>query len=434
VDCPANRSPRRGKETQYRFCLVGKRIPHRHGTHQSEASVTADEMLNRSAANAGMGNPQQHQITNGRIRAMKTIIKENQRGLLFQNGKFVAYLKPGKHIRLGRSFSVEVLHTGSEFKVQSYDLEVFLKNPELTSEVEVIDVADETLALHFVNGKYRETLVSGKYGFFKIHDKHEFRIVSIQTPEVADDVPKYLFTYMPRALYAKIEVADFQKARLCYDGKFIRLLEPGTYYFWNNGMKVTAGFVDTRSLQMDITGQEMMTLDKVALRINFVCNYKITDYVRIHTEIDDYEKQIHILLQLALREYVGKYRLDEILENKEQLSTAMLVRLKEKETEYFVTFSEAGVKDIILPGEIRSIMNTVLVAEKKAQANVITRREEVASTRSLLNTAKLMDENQTLYKLKELEYLEKICDNVGSISVTGGTDLLTQLTQILKGA
>ena len=96
--------------------------------------------------------------------------------------------------------------------------------------------------------------------------------------------------------------------------------------------------------------------------------------------------------------------------------------------------ADAGIKDIILPGEIRAIMNTVLVAEKTAQANVITRREEVASTRSLLNTARLMEENQTLYKLKELEYLQKICENVGSISVTGGGDLLAQLTKILKGA
>ncbi|MDR1604143.1 MAG: slipin family protein [Gracilibacteraceae bacterium] len=365
---------------------------------------------------------------------MKTIISENQRGLLFKNGKFVEYLKPGKHTRLGFAHSVKVLHTGSEFKVDGYDLDVFLKNSELASEVETADVADETLAFHFVNGKYCETLVSGKYAFFKIYDKHEFKVVSIKTPEVSEDVPKYLFAHIPKSRYMQFTVEYYQKARLCYDGVFVRLLEPGTYYFWKNGANVSLYPVDTRALQMDITGQEMMTLDKVALRINFVCNYKIADYVKIHTEIDDYEKQIHILLQLALREYVGRYRLDEILENKEQLSKAMLTRLKEKEAEYFVTFSEAGVKDIILPGEIRNIMNTVLIAEKKAQANVITRREEVASTRSLLNTAKLMDENQTLYKLKELEYLEKICDNVGSISVTGGTDLLTQLTQILKGA
>ena len=97
----------------------------------------------------------------------------------------------------------------------------------------------------------------------------------------------------------------------------------------------------------------------------------------------------------------------------------------------FVEFSDAGLKDIILPGEIRDIMNTVLVAEKNAQANVIARREEVASTRSLLNTARLMEENATLYKLKELEYLEKICDRVGNISVGGG-NLLGELREILN--
>ena len=79
-----------------------------------------------------------------------------------------------------------------------------------------------------------------------------------------------------------------------------------------------------------------------------------------------------------------------------------------------------------------NIMNTILVAEKKAQANVITRREEVASTRSLLNTARLMDENKTLYKLKELEYLERICENVSNISVSSASGLLEQLNAVIK--
>ena len=92
-----------------------------------------------------------------------------------------------------------------------------------------------------------------------------------------------------------------------------------------------------------------------------------------------------------------------------------------------------GIKDIILPGEIRTIMNTVLIAEKQAQANVITRREEVASTRSLLNTARLMEENKILYRLKEMEYLEKICEKVGSISLSGGSGLLGQLAELTKG-
>ena len=81
---------------------------------------------------------------------------------------------------------------------------------------------------------------------------------------------------------------------------------------------------------------------------------------------------------------------------------------------------------------MREIMNTVLIAEKRAQANVITRREEVASTRSLLNTAKLLDENKTLYRLKELEYLERICENVGNITLNGNSDILTQLAAFIQ--
>ena len=107
-------------------------------------------------------------------------------------------------------------------------------------------------------------------------------------------------------------------------------------------------------------------------------------------------------------------------------------RLTAKEQELYVKIEQAGVKDIILPGEIREIMNTVLVAEKRAQANVIMRREEVASTRSLLNTAKMMDENKTLYKLKELEYVERICENVGNITLNGSGDILSQLTAVLR--
>lgn len=141
--------------------------------------------------------------------------------------------------------------------------------------------------------------------------------------------------------------------------------------------------------------------------------------------------QLYSAVQLAIREIVGNYKLDEILESKETISKEIYAALKEREAMFCVTFLSAGIKDIILPGEIRAIMNSVLVAEKTAQANVISRREEVASTRSLLNTAKLMDENRTLYKLKELEYLERICEKVGEISVNGNAGIVEQLGRLI---
>ena len=365
---------------------------------------------------------------------MKTIIRENQRGLLFKNGKYVKMLEPGKYHFLSQNTSIELADVTEEFRPKGYDLGVFLQDKTLREQLEIIEIADETMALHYINGKYEECLTSGRYAYWKVFHTHKFEIIDLKELEVPENFPNYIFDVLPRRLYYKIEVAEYQKARLFYDQKYVKLLKEGTYYFWNNGTKINASFIDTRLLRMDINGQEILTLDKVALRINFVCQYKVTDYVRIFTEIDHYEEQLHVTLQLILREYIGKYRLDEVLENREQIADYAFQKLKEKEEQFYVSFHTVGVKDIILPGEIRDIMNTVLIAEKKAQANVIARREEVASTRSLLNTAKLMDENQTLYKLKELEYLEKICENVGNITVNGGTDLLSQLTNILKGA
>jgi regulator of protease activity HflC (stomatin/prohibitin superfamily) len=187
--------------------------------------------------------------------------------------------------------------------------------------------------------------------------------------------------------------------------------------------------VDLRVQELDVNGQEILTADKVSLRVNFVASYRVTDAVKIVGEVKNYKERIYTVTQLALREYIGRFRFDELLDQKENIASSVLERLRAKSDEYCVEFIDAGLKDVVLPGEIRDIMNTVLIAEKNAQANVVARREEVASTRSLLNTAKLLDENATLYRLKELEYLEKICDKVGNISVGGGS-LLAELQKI----
>ncbi|MCI8633861.1 MAG: slipin family protein [Lachnospiraceae bacterium] len=362
----------------------------------------------------------------------KIIINEKQRGLLFKNGKYVKLLTPGKYLVHGGK-EIEILNLDEPIASNYCTLDILLNDSNVSNAVSILEVADQELALHFVNGKFTSILRHGKYAFWSQLDQHEYQIVDISTPEVSAEIPEYIFSKIPTAYYTKVEVLEYQKARLYFNQRLVKILDAGTYYFWKNGIKIDVGFVDMRLTQMNITGQEILTQDKVSLRINFICNYRITDYVKIMTEIDNFSEQIHVAAQLAIREYVGRHKLDEILENKSQMSAFVFEKLKVKEKELFVEITDAGVKDIILPGEIREIMNTVLVAEKRAQANVITRREEVASTRSLLNTAKLMDENQTLYKLKELEYIERICDNVGNINLNGNENVLAQLAGILKG-
>ena len=362
---------------------------------------------------------------------MKTVhVQENQKGLLFKNGRFQKLLGPGKY-RLMGSCQAEILPLDKALVSGICPLDILLADQTTAAQICTVEVADRQFALHFVDGNFSGVLLKGRHAFWKAAGDHTFRLVDLTSPFVEEDFPVYLFRELPSYLYQRVEVAPYQKARLYLDKKLNRLLEPGVYYFWKTPVQVEVDLVDTRLLQMDLTGQEIMTQDKVFLRINFVFTYRITDYVRIAAEIDDYAEQLHIAAQLALRDYVARYRLDELLAGKEEMSRLVLEKLKSRGKDFFVEITDGGVKDIVLPGNIREIMNTVLLAEKRAQANVITRREEVASTRSLLNTARLMEENQTLCKLKELEYLERICENVGSINLNGSGGVLSQLSALL---
>lgn len=361
----------------------------------------------------------------------KIIITEKQRGLLFQNGKYKKLLAPGRYRQFGGREIIPAELT-EPLPCQSCPLTTLLADRQIAEKTVFIEVPDEKLALHFVNGQFRSLLFPGQYAFWTLIEQHSFQMADLSTPVVEESIPRYIFPKISPAYYLRLEVAEYQKGLLFLDQKLTSVLAPGSYYFWKTPVKVELRLADTRLTQFAVTGQEVLSADKVTLRINFVCHYRLTDPEKALTEIDDYKEELHVAAQLALREYAGRYKLDEILENKEQLSRFVFERLKAKEKELFLEIADAGIKDIILPGEIREIMNTVLVAEKRAQANVITRREEVASTRSLLNTARLMEENQTLYKLKELEYVERICENVGNITLNGNGGLLTQLTELLN--
>jgi regulator of protease activity HflC (stomatin/prohibitin superfamily) len=190
------------------------------------------------------------------------------------------------------------------------------------------------------------------------------------------------------------------------------------------------GKVDTRMQQIEINGQEILTKDKAALRINGYAQFKVMDVEKALLQNKAYERQLYVAFQLALREYIGALGFDELLEKKDGIAPFILEAVKKTAEDLGIAVNGFGIRDIILPGDVKDIMNKVLVAEKTAQANSIMRREETASTRSLLNTAKLMEDNTMLWKLKEMEYVEKIADKIGEITVTGNGALLEQLKQI----
>ena len=126
----------------------------------------------------------------------KIIINENQRGFLFKNGKYVKMLDAGKYYAFGGR-EIEVSELDQPIASTKCALDTLLSDNEVSSRVSVIEVADEQLALHFVNGKFTSILRHGKYAFWSVVDKHEYKIVDISTPEVTSDVPEYIFSKIP---------------------------------------------------------------------------------------------------------------------------------------------------------------------------------------------------------------------------------------------
>lgn len=127
-----------------------------------------------------------------------------------------------------------------------------------------------------------------------------------------------------------------------------------------------------------------------------------------------------------MRQTLGRRTLETILAEKVDIDESVAAAVRAAMAEFGVHVGGIALKDIILPGEMREILNQVVTAEKQAQANLIRRREETAATRSLLNTARLMEDNPLLVRLKELETLEKVAEKVDRITIHGGFDTLLQ--------
>lgn len=355
---------------------------------------------------------------------MKRItINAYQVGLVFKRGVYKRMLTEGKH---WIALSEDVVHY-NKFQIfnPAEELNIYLQDAALAEALQVIEVKDNEIALQYENGLLKKVLTAGRYAYWKSLIEYKFVHADISKIEITEDLNKVtLQSKLLKPYVFSYTVESYEQALLFVDGKYVQILHGGTYLWWKTNMMIGVIKTDTRQLQLEINGQEILTKDKAGLRINAWVQYKVTDIVKALLENKEYERQLYITVQLALREYVSAMSFDELLEKKDSISLNVDVAA------LGVEVSAIGVRDIILPGEMKDIMNQVLVAEKKAQANIIMRREETASTRSLLNTAKLMEDNPMLFKLKEMEYVEKIAEKINSISVSGNGVLIDQLRQI----
>jgi len=360
----------------------------------------------------------------------RILVGDNERVLVIRKRRFSTILAPGEYriFTLGRGVEFERHNTKELILCSDYADTIARRFPDLAAlHFTVIETGESQVAVVYLDGRLSRVIPPAtRVLYFKGAIEVAFTLIDILAET---EVPGRLVSALGRLgeCRAAFTVIEEGKRGLLYlDGRLIRELQPGSYAFWNSVMTPRVDVLEMRRQTIEVPGQEILTRDKVTLRVNVSAVYEIVDAVTARSGVKDVDAHLYRTLQIAVRQTLGKRTLDEVLAEKVDLDETVSAQVRREMEQYGVRVSAIALKDIILPGDIREILNQVVTAEKQAQANLIRRREETAATRSLLNTAKLMEDNPLLVRIKELETLEKIAEKVEKIHVFGGLKSLLE--------
>jgi regulator of protease activity HflC (stomatin/prohibitin superfamily) len=365
----------------------------------------------------------------------KVVVKDDERAFLTRDGRFERLLGPGRHVMLdyGRRLSADVAKVVRAEIAPEKALLLVRTHPAVAAQhFEIVQAGPNEVAIVSLDGEAKHlVLPNSTRAFWKTITRVDVeRIDASSEVRVAKaHLDKLDLARAPMVAQAQVEAHE--AGLLFVDGKLIERLPAGRHAFWAVGRTVKIQRIDTRPQPLEVTAQEILTKDRVGIRVTLTAFTRVIDPEKAVLAAGDVANTLYRLVQFAIREAVATRTLDEILAARDTIDREVRTFVTERAGTLGVEIGEIGVKDVILPGDVRELLNKVVEAERTAKANLIRRQEETAATRSLLNTARLMEDNPLLLRLKELEALEKLVEKVGRIDLhtgggAGGFDALLQ--------
>ena len=367
------------------------------------------------------------------------IVKKNQRAALLRNGDFQRILDPGRHYLFDPLNELSLALWQTDTPMPDTDLvDTLRRNDPAEAERHFLwmEMSEDEVGLRYENEVLVEMLppasrrIFWRGGVAQRLEKLDLGAGAALPGAMVKRLLQPALRGRPvlglnGVLVVQVPAAHVGVLRL--DGVQQPLLAPGVTAYWRFNRDLQVDLVDMRWQSLEVSGQEILTGDKVALRLNLAATWRFEDVSTAFARLAKPAEHLYRELQFGLRAAVGTRNLDELLENKQLIDEAVSAHVARKLAGFGLEIGGVGVKDIVLPGEMKAILAQVVQAGKAAEANVIRRREETAATRSLLNTAKVMEDNPVALRLKELETLERVAERIDRISVFGGLD------QVLNG-
>jgi len=375
-------------------------------------------------------------IVTHKLMGTRVTVNETERVLVTLNGRFEKILTPGRHMlpRIKGRHTIESFSLNQAVITADF-LDALIKTrPDLIKDhMTIVETAMDEIAMINRDGKLHSVLrPETRRVFWTDAGPWAIETVKVSDDLIVDAKTSRRLMLINTDAVKRFKVDHGQVGLLHVDGAFVKTLAPGAHAFWNVGDAVTVKLIDTREHALDVTGQEVLTKDRVSIRVNLSATYRVVDPVKAITEVKDFTDSLYRSLAHAFRKSLASKTLDEVLAKKGMVDNEAAKEVRDAMAKAGLAVSAITLKDIVLPGDMRDILNTVVTAEKEAEANVIRRREETAATRALLNTAKVMADNPAMLRLKELEALEVIADKVGSLTVHSGTKGLLEDIVSLK--
>lgn len=364
----------------------------------------------------------------------KYIVRKFERALLYKDGDFHAFLAPGTYrkLALGARYTVEVYDiTKPDFNHRLSDYLIESEAASVSETFDIVETGVDEVALVYINDQISAVIGPSERkmyfkGFVKLSvERYDLTAGLALDKRVARQLVSGIngtVKLVARNAVIAGFVPEGQVGLLYVDGEIAANLSAGLHAFFKVDRMVSIELVDMRVKTLEVQGQEILTRDKVALRINLSATYQYEDASLAIRKLKDPMDHLYKEIQFGLRAAVGTRTLDALLEDKSAIDEQVAQSLGSRFSDVGISVKSVGVKDIILPGDMKELLAKVVEADKVAQANVIRRREETNATRSLLNTAKVMENNSVALRLKELETLERVTEKVGSLSVYGGLD------------
>lgn len=365
-------------------------------------------------------------------------IRKHERGLMFRFGDYVRTLGPGEHrlwARLRSQSRAEVeLVSMLKSRFEHSLMDAMLKDPALASELTVIDLTQSQRALIWLDGRLGALLGPGRHVYWNQPMRVEIERFDIKSLRFEHElVDQVLQLKGAQDQLEAVHVVPESAVLLYRNGALAERLGPGQHVLWKGSGKLSYRTVDLREKTADVSGQEIMTADKLTLRVNLTVVYQVVDALKSVNVTDNADQSLYREAQLALRAAVGGRTLDQLLGDKLSVGQEVSQALEARAEEFGVKLKSVGLRDIVLPGDMKAILNQVVEAERKAQAELIRRREETASVRSQANTARLLAENPMLARVRELELLKDVLSGTRATFVFGQGDLAEQVRSMVSG-